>query len=92
MIKNVGLHWIQHLALQVQVSITQQEHVIVVMRFHNPILVHQEHCLGHRVFKLYLRIGNVRQDTVFLVQYVGEELISNHLVVQMEEPYQVHRV
>ncbi len=66
--------------------------VIVVIRFRKHILVRQEYYLVHRVFKLYLRIGNVRQGMVYLVQPVGEEQTSNRLVVRMEEPYQDHRV
>jgi hypothetical protein len=43
MTKNVGQPSIQHPVHLEQVSITQQEHVIVVMHFLNPIRVLLEH-------------------------------------------------
>lgn len=92
MIKNVGQLLIQHHVRLEQVSIIQQERVIVVMRFLNPIHVHQEHCLDLHVFKLFQQVGNVHRVTVCLERCVGEDLISSITAVQMEVLYQLHLV
>ncbi len=89
---NAGHLRIQHHVRLEQVSITQQERVIVVMRFLNLILVPLEHCQDLHVFKLFQQVGNVHRVIVCLELCVGEEQISSITVVQMEVLYQVLHV
>jgi hypothetical protein len=67
-------------------------HVIVVIAFHKHIHVHLEHCLDHLVFRQYLLIGNVLQDTVYQVHRVCAQLILQDTRVQVAEPFLDHHV
>ncbi len=85
MIKSVGQRLIQLLVRQVHHSITQQEHVIVVMHFLNLIFVHQEPYLVLPVFNIMQQTGSVPLDMVYQVQLVFVELISSIIHVQVVE-------
>ena len=59
--------------------------VFVVIRFHKHINVPLGHCQDHRVFKLYLPIGDVHQDILYQEQLAYVRLILLDIHVQVEE-------
>lgn len=90
--RNVGRLLIQHHALLEPVLPIHQEHVIVVIPFHNHIHVLLVHSQVHLVSRLHQQVGNVIQDIHYMELPVGGIRTSNTILVQMEETLLVEHV